>query len=291
MKKLTMLKGLPASGKSTHAKSILRSESNHGRVNRDDIRKMVFGKWTGANEKIVVEIEKAIAGILSKNGKHVIVDDTNLTSRHEDMWKQVSKDLGVQFEKKEFDTHWKECLIRDFNRPNPVGPNVITKMAAKNGMIEWPDKPIVILDIDGTAADGTHREHYVKGEKKDWGSYYSLLSDDKPVYAIFKWVSELAKDHTIVVVSGRPDDHYIETMRWFEQAWKDGMPEFDIFQMFLRNSGDHRPDDLVKREILELIPDYKDKVAFVLDDRPRVVRMWKEQGLTVFPVRGAVEEF
>jgi len=48
MKHLTvlLLKGLPASGKSTYAKS-LSSTCNYIRVNKDDLRAMMFGgNWT-----------------------------------------------------------------------------------------------------------------------------------------------------------------------------------------------------------------------------------------------------
>lgn len=52
---------------------------------------------------------------------------------------------------------------------------------------------------------------------------------------------------------------------------------------------DRRDDTVVKKEILDLLP--KERIAFVIDDRPRVVRMWKENGLRVIPVAGQCEEF
>ena len=44
-----------------------------------------------------------------------------------------------------------------------------------------------------------------------------------------------------------------------------------------------------KADILKYLP--KEKIAFVIDDRPSVIRMWRENGLSVIPVRGACEEF
>lgn len=31
----------------------------------------------------------------------------------------------------------------------------------------------VIVDIDGTVADLSHRIHFIEGEKKDWDSFYN----------------------------------------------------------------------------------------------------------------------
>lgn len=50
----------------------------------------------------------------------------------------------------------------------------------------------------------------------------------------------------------------------------------------------HGPDDeekqLILNDILKTLP--KEKIAFVVDDRPNVVAMWRRNGIRVFPVRG-----
>ncbi len=50
-------------------------------------------------------------------------------------------------------------------------------------------------------------------------------------------------------------------------------------RIFFRRAGDFRADDEVKREIWKehIQPHYR--VLFVVDDRDRVVRMWREEGL------------
>jgi hypothetical protein len=59
-------------------------------------------------------------------------------------------------------------------------------------------------------------------------------------------------------------------------------PEHHYRHLFMRRAGDSRPDQVIKREILDLIP--KDRVAYVLDDRQQVVDMWRAQGLTCLQV-------
>jgi predicted kinase len=296
VKKLTMLSGLPASGKSTLARKKLDEDRNLGRINRDDLRKMIFnGRWSNYNEKIIVETEKAIAKVLLEHDRNVVVDDTNLSVKHENLWIEFSKSQEAKFEKVVVDTDVQTCLNRDRTRKESVGANVILKMAARNGLLKWPDKPIVLCDIDGTLADGSHRENWVKGEHKDWDTYFSLLHFDEPVIPIFKWLSELTKDHTIVVVSGRGAEYEVQTRLWFNKVWQPNplfperdVPRFDIFTFFFRDKGDRRPDDQVKKEFLSLLPK---RPELIIDDRPAVVRMWREQGLKVIPVRGACEEF
>lgn len=39
----------------------------------------------------------------------------------------------------------------------------------------------VIVDIDGTVADLSHRIHFIEGEKKDWDSFYNNVEKDKPI--------------------------------------------------------------------------------------------------------------
>jgi hypothetical protein len=47
----------------------------------------------------------------------------------------------------------------------------------------------------------------------------------------------------------------------------------------MRTEGDHRSDDIVKKEIYEkrIAPQYD--VVIVFDDRDKVVKMWRDLGL------------
>lgn len=129
MKTIYLLKGLPASGKSTWAKDYITKHPQVKRVNKDDLRAMLDNsKWTKANEKFVLNvrdyiIEEALAG-----GYHIIVDDTNLHHKHEYKMKELAKKHKAKVEIKYFDTPLEECIKRDANRENSVGEQVITSM-------------------------------------------------------------------------------------------------------------------------------------------------------------------
>ena len=40
-------------------------------------------------------------------------------------------------------------------------------------------KKAVIFDIDGTSANGEHREHYLQHSPKDWKGFFSEMKKDK----------------------------------------------------------------------------------------------------------------
>jgi len=82
--KVLMLKGLPASGKSTYAKELVSKNHNWVRVNKDDLRAMMNnGEFSYKLEKQIVKTERELVDIALKNGKSVVIDDTNFNLDHE----------------------------------------------------------------------------------------------------------------------------------------------------------------------------------------------------------------
>jgi hypothetical protein len=74
-----------------------------------------------------------------------------------------------------------------------------------------------------------------------------------------------------------------ETQAWLRQQF---LPDGDVI---MRRAGDHRPDTTAKRELMDKIIADGDTIAAVFEDRPSVVRVWREMGLTVFQM--SHEEF
>lgn len=302
MPKLILLKGLQASGKSTLARKMVKDSGyNSGRINRDDLRAMIFdSKWSKDREKTIIACEKALAKVLLEQGRSVIVDDTGFKA---DFWKDLYSDTCFDYSSETIflDTPLEECIRRDKERGEKglpcVGRNVIERTAMKNGLVDWGDRPIILVDVDGTISDNNGREKHLRGEKKDWDTYYSLLGNDLPYTHIFREIKSLEDTHTIVLVSGRPDQYLQPTLDWIERVTQPSplFPELDVPKIridytLFRQSGDKRPDDIIKPEILNFIP--KSLVSRVYDDRPSVCRAWEKAGLNVIWVRGKdLEEF
>lgn len=145
---------------------------------------------------------------------------------------------------------------------------------------DWkpPDaRPLVLVDMDGTLADVEHRVHHVRGRgKKNWPAFFRGMTKDKPNAVVAEWVKNLRPEYTIVILSGRPSSYARDTVQWLK---KHKIP-FD--HLLMRREGDHRPDHIVKKELMATLP--KRQIAFVIDDRASVCRMWRDEGLRVFQV-------
>ena len=120
--KLIITLGLPASGKSTYAKTLAEIDpKNIIRVCRDDIRNMLGPYWVPSREKEVTMIENSCVDIGLHKGYTVIVDATNFSSMNK--WKELVKDFtSVPIE---------TCINRDQQRSNSVGKIVIERMYDK----------------------------------------------------------------------------------------------------------------------------------------------------------------
>ena len=160
--KLIMMRGLPASGKSTKASEIVE-QGGWVRLNRDLLRTMLHNdKFTGRNEGLTVDAEKYLAHEFLKDGTNVVVDDCNLGESHRDMWSNIAKMAEAKFEVIDMATPVSTCRFRDMERQKKVGADVITNMALRYGLHPKPAKGYILCDLDGTLADITHRLHCVK---------------------------------------------------------------------------------------------------------------------------------
>lgn len=290
--KVIICKGLPASGKSTWAKEFVKENKGAVRINKDDLREMLHGgEWNSKNENLVVATRDIlIREYMFKGLDTIIIDDTNFCPKHEKQIRDVVDDFNslnvltqYQIEVKFFDTPLEECLKRDAKREKSVGKDVILKMwnqYLKPKPVEiikgLPDA--IICDLDGTLAILNGRHPY------DASTCYDDLVCN-PIRNILDEFSDISFKHQLIFVSGREDKYIEQTYKWI--IYKANL-QYD-FSLFMRKTGDNRDDTIVKREIYENEIKGKYNVSFVFDDRPKVVRMWKNLGLFVFNVGDGYE--
>lgn len=59
----------------------------------------------------------------------------------------------------------------------------------------------VIVDLDGTLADCSHREHFIRRGRKKWKKFFDAARFDKPRPDVLNQVRELARRHRIHLVT------------------------------------------------------------------------------------------
>lgn len=290
MPTLTITKGLPGSGKSHWAKQqVKNSEGKIKRVNKDDLRAMVdAGVWSREMEKEIIKIERTLAGALLAQGYDVIVDNTHLQGDHEAHYQELAELAGYFFDVKDFtDVPLEVCIARDQARPNPVGKKAIMRMynaALRGKSVQAYVPPVynddlpycIIVDIDGTLAHGTGRNMY------DFAMVYTDAADIAVGEVVTRYATngpDGLPDTYIIVVSGRGKECEAETKQWLE----DNGIYYD--ELYMREAGDVRDDTIVKKEIYEESIKPRYNVRFVLDDRNKVVKMWRDEGLKVLQVQ------
>lgn len=296
-----MNKGLPRSGKSKWAKEFRANSGNAVIISRDDLRELLHdGKWTPRNEKTTINAQKALAAAMLKEGKVVIIDDTNLTAAHQARWEQFAREHNAGFEVKHHkESDLKVLIDRDFLADEQRGAHVIKKMALGHGYVHFPDKSVVLCDIDGTVADLNHRRHLSRpGPEKNWDEFFRLAPLDAPIHSTIDSVKKLAAEgKTIIFVSARPERCRKDTEAWLAEQglvdahaypWQEDEDATPYFALLMRADGDSRDDVLTKQEILDRYLK-KEWVCVVFDDRPKVIRMWRENGLDVIDCGDGIE--
>lgn len=140
-------------------------------------------------------------------------------------------------------------------------------------------KDTIVIDLDGTLSNCDHRRHLVQGKKRDYEAFHAKIGEDP----VNEWCAMLMErmsvdpecegsGYKIIIVSARPWSATVETRRWL---LKNHVVYDSLF--LLRTDGDSTPDQDLKREWLHSYG--KDRILFVVDDRSRVVKMWREEGL------------
>lgn len=294
--------GCPRSGKTTWAKK-LRDE-NPGRVvrvNKDDLRAMMHTSvHSFPQEKFTVAIRDKIIEKALRDGKDVVVDDTNFPfgGVHFKRMCEIAQLVGdVQVVEKYFDAELRELIKRNKESLDgkPVPEDVIHNMFNKHvkgkpytcGTYYFPpiekvkynpDLPdCVIFDIDGTLAHKGNRSAY------DWKRVGEDTVDEniKKLNELIDWYN-YSCDYMggndgvkIFIFTGRDGICLEETKEWLNE---NGIKYDDIF---IRPAGNMEKDSVIKKRIYEEHIKDKYNVIAWIDDRRQVVEMARSLGITV----------
>jgi|JI10StandDraft_1071094.scaffolds.fasta_scaffold460806_2 phosphoglycolate phosphatase-like HAD superfamily hydrolase len=140
-------------------------------------------------------------------------------------------------------------------------------------------RKIILCDLDGTLANCQHRIRHIMQQPKDWGAFFAECGDDEPIAHIIELVNAIDRDkYEIWITSGRSDQCKQQTVEWLK---KHGV-RYD--NLIMRKSGDHTDDGTLKPSWLSDGTIDKSRVAFAIDDRNRVVKSWRDNGVPCLQV-------
>lgn len=296
-----VMTGLPASGKTTAARRLqAESGGRMRRVNLDDLRQMLdiplpegAERRSYAHEQTVLAIQDAAVRTAVDGGFDVVVDNTHMTPHIPKRLKAAVAGLATFVVHDFTDVPVEECLRRDAARERPVGEEIIRILADKHEKsrrggwrltAEWlNDEPAVepytadpalpsavMCDIDGTLA--------LRGDR---GAYdFTRCEEDLLNVSVRGALRSFrgADGDVIVLLSGRGEEHRSRTEAWLRAH------EVPYDELWMRAAGDHRRDDVVKAELFDRHVRHRFAVRVSLDDRDRVVAVWRRMGLPTWQV-------
>jgi hypothetical protein len=150
--------------------------------------------------------------------------------------------------------------------------------------------PLYVFDLDGTLAGIDHRLHHIKQFKPRWQDFFEACDQDQPI----DWIIELLQmvrrqagpNGRVVVLTGRSESVRGKTERWFKRH------AIECDALIMRPARDFRSDDVLKLELLQGYlrehPGYV--VRFIVDDRQKVVDMWRREGFNVLQCAAWAED-
>lgn len=144
----------------------------------------------------------------------------------------------------------------------------------------------VIVDIDGTVMNNEHRQGYLDRHPKNWIQWEKNMHKDTAYEDIVWLVKVLAQAGCkIVFITGRnARPEVVETTKrqLDEVAGLKGFYD----RLYMKDADDHTPDNVAKVQLFkQMQADGFEGPYLAIDDRDRVVKMWRELGVRCLQVK------
>lgn len=144
------------------------------------------------------------------------------------------------------------------------------------------NNPAIIVDLDGTLADNQVRATAKMKHWKDYWPLYKHIPEDK--------INESIKDlifnylgHRIILLTGRPEKFYNETMNWLDTHLRLSINHRAKLIMMPNDYPEEKSDtDFKEEKLLELMKHYDVRLA--VDDSQKNCEMFRKHGIPTLKV-------
>lgn len=306
-KKLILTRGIPASGKSTFAKSWVSEDPTHRvRFNWDDLRNMMGPYWVPERENtgILKDLRSTFLLRMMEHQWDIVCDNMNLNPKEAEFFKREVDNFNstycwegnannkepYEIEYKDFFTPVEECIRRDSMRPNPIGATVIRQTWNRyrtmictlenqrvHDRVKQPKeglKKAVVFDLDATLAFNLSGRPY-------WGEGCAegIKNDvpNEPMLNMFK-AYLTNPDYQVIVVTGREasQDIIAASKEWFTTR---GINVDNVIWNFRPVGSRQKGQDYKLETLNEISKEYN--IELVIDDSQKIVDCLRENGYTV----------
>ena len=180
-----------------------------------------------------------------------------------------------------------------------------------------PRQMRVVFDLDGTLANDQARKHHIEKDPKDWDAYFEACHTDTPNMVVVQLLHALANHgHIIEIWSGRSCGPMMarwrqKTVKWLSHCATIGVETYPYYErsaakdrerpcflsipfppedltmvrrLRMRGYHDRTQDTKLKEEWLEEARATDQAPDLVIEDRTRVVEMWRSHGIRCIQV-------
>lgn len=161
-----------------------------------------------------------------------------------------------------------------------------------------------VFDLDGTLCDIEHRKHFInppKGKSPNWDKFFKACGDDIPFPHIINTLKSLIDQGWYVEIwSGRSETVFDITQLWLSQqnisvyqlgetGNRSGVCEIVgsnyVLPIQMRPAGNTIADQILKEDWYRGFKlETGHELSLVIDDRQKVVDMWRSHGIPTVQV-------
>lgn len=294
--KLILVQGISGSGKTTWAKQWVEEDPIHRvRLNYDDIRCMLGKYWVPEREPLMKKIFDTALDDAMFAGYNIVVDNmSNLNPAHVQEYQSLVYNHNLEYKDNQYEIEFilintpvEVCIERDSKRDIPIGEKVIRQQWRKyrNYIIQQSVKEMldnqiqqdsklpncIIVDMDATLCFNTSgRPFYGPGTAEK-------IINDVPNTSVVDLARAYCRQYgcDLIVITGRDDSCREPTLEW--------LGKYGLYPklLLMRSEGDHSKGDECKKKLYEEHIKGKYNVDLVFEDSSKVVKMYRDLGLTV----------